>query len=58
MTTTAEDDRIRDGVHMAWWLPDYTAGRLEPGREGEVESHLLVCDACFAALVAIALSAP
>jgi anti-sigma factor RsiW len=38
---------------MAPWLDEYAAGSLESGCEEEVEAHLLVCDDCFAAYVAM-----
>ena len=38
---------------MAPWLDDYASGKLESACAQEFEAHLLVCDCCFAALVAL-----
>lgn len=38
-------------------LAEYAAGKLEPGCVQDVETHMLVCDACFAAYVALCLRA-
>ena len=50
---TSLDPQIRTKIHMAPWLDDYAAGKLESASEQELEAHLLVCDDCFAALVAM-----
>lgn len=34
-------------------LDDYASNRLESGSSQAVEAHLLVCDDCFAAYVAL-----
>jgi hypothetical protein len=44
-------------VHMESLLAEYAAGKLEPACVQDVETHMLVCDACFAAYVAICLRA-
>jgi len=44
--------------HFDSCLSDYTAGRLESALEREIEAHLLVCDRCFAALVAEVVIGP
>ena len=38
---------------MAHRLEEYAAGSLDSLREVDVESHLLVCESCFAAYVAL-----
>jgi hypothetical protein len=53
MTTIRHDPRPTTIVHMAPWLDDYASGRLNPEYEEALETHLLVCDACFAAYVAL-----
>ena len=40
-------------VHMAAQLDDYSSGRLDPSLAADLEAHLVVCDACFAAYVAL-----
>jgi hypothetical protein len=47
-------------VHAAPWLGDYAAGRLGSGLACEIGAHLLLCDVCFAALLAqeLGLSGP
>ena len=50
---TETDPLLRTPIHMAPWLDDFAAGRLETGCEQQVEAHLLVCDVCFAAYVAL-----
>jgi len=47
------DPLLRTPIHMAPWLDDYAAGRLEKASAEQVEAHLLVCDVCFAAYVAL-----
>jgi hypothetical protein len=47
------DPLLRTPIHMAPWLDDFAAGRLPSGSEQEIEAHLLVCDVCFAAYVAL-----
>jgi hypothetical protein len=42
-------------VHIAFWLADYAAGRLEPASDHRVETHLVTCEPCFAAYVAMLL---
>jgi anti-sigma factor RsiW len=53
MARTENDARTNVDVHMASCLEDYAAERLEPPRDEAVEAHLLVCDDCFAAYVAL-----
>jgi hypothetical protein len=48
-----ENPTLRTKVHMAPWLDEYAAGTLETACEQDVEAHLLVCDSCFAAYVAM-----
>jgi len=38
--------------HVDTWLADYTLGRLGSETDRAIESHLLICDRCFAALIA------
>ncbi len=38
---------------MAAQLDDYSNGRLDPSLTADLEAHLVVCDACFAAYVAL-----
>lgn len=38
---------------MAPWLDEYADRTLESACEQQLEAHLLVCDTCFAALVAV-----
>jgi len=38
--------------HVDAWLADYARARLGSVMDREIEAHLLVCDLCFAALVA------
>ncbi len=52
MVRTEHDPLPDADVHLAALLDDYAAGRLDSEREEDVEGHLLVCDACFAAYVA------
>jgi anti-sigma factor ChrR (cupin superfamily) len=40
-------------VHMADQLEDYANGGLDPSLAVDLEAHLVVCDACFAAYVAL-----
>ena len=40
-------------VHMTAQLDDYASGKLDPRLAEELEAHLVVCDACFAAYVAL-----
>jgi len=40
-------------VHVAPLLDDYAADRLETASSDALEAHMLVCDACFAAYVAL-----
>jgi anti-sigma factor RsiW len=44
---------ISTEVHVASLLDDYAADRLETASSRDLEAHLLVCDACFAAYVAL-----
>jgi len=53
MARTENDARTHADVHMASCLEDYAAERLAPPRDEVVEAHLLVCDDCFAAYVAL-----
>jgi hypothetical protein len=53
MAKTEHDPRTKTDLHMASHLEDFAADRLDPDLEQEVESHLLVCDDCFAAYVAL-----
>jgi hypothetical protein len=53
MPKTEHDPSPETEVHMAHRLEEYAAGSLDPAREVDVESHLLVCDTCFAAYVAL-----
>ena len=38
---------------MATLLDDYAADRLETASAEALEAHMLVCDACFAAYLAL-----
>ena len=40
-------------VHVASQLDDYSSGKLDPSLAADFEAHLVVCDACFAAYVAL-----
>jgi hypothetical protein len=40
-------------VHVAPLLDEYAADRLETASSDALEAHMLVCDACFAAYVAL-----
>jgi anti-sigma factor RsiW len=40
-------------IHMAVHLEPYAAGKLDPSLAAELEAHLVLCDACFAAYVAL-----
>lgn len=40
-------------VHTADQLDDYASGELDPSLAADLEAHLVVCDACFAAYVAL-----
>lgn len=40
-------------VHMADRLEHYASGKLDPSLAADLEAHLVVCDACFAAYVAL-----
>jgi hypothetical protein len=42
-------------VHMESLLDEYASGKLDPACVQDVETHMLVCDACFAAYVALCL---
>jgi anti-sigma factor RsiW len=53
MAKTEHDPRTKCDVHLASCLEDFAADRLDPARDDEVEAHLLVCDDCFAAYVAL-----
>jgi hypothetical protein len=53
MANTDHAARPRPDVHLASFLEDFAADRLEPPRDEDVEAHLLVCDDCFAAYVAL-----
>ncbi len=44
--------------HIQPYLADYAAGTLESRCLQELEAHVLVCDVCFAALVAQVLFGP
>jgi len=52
---TQADSRTRTEIHMGPWLEDYAAGTLRSACERQLEAHVLVCDNCFAALVALYL---
>lgn len=41
------------GAHVRHELAGYAARRLDSEAACRVEAHLLVCDACFAALVVL-----
>jgi hypothetical protein len=47
------EHRSRTEVHVAPLLDDYAADRLESASARELEAHMLVCDACFAAYMAL-----
>ena len=47
------EHRSRTEVHMAPLLDEYAADRLETASSDALEAHMLVCDACFAAYVAL-----
>lgn len=46
-TVAGADSHVRHELH------DYASRRLESAAACRVEAHLLVCDACFAALVVL-----
>jgi anti-sigma factor RsiW len=50
---TQDDCGSATEVHEADRLDDYASGKLDPSLAVELESHLVVCDACFAAYVAL-----
>jgi hypothetical protein len=43
-------------VHAASWIEDFAAGRLDPALDVEIQAHLVTCDACFAAYLALLFS--
>jgi hypothetical protein len=45
-------------AHIDALLDRYVLGRLGSGMDREIETHLLVCDRCFAALVAEVVIGP
>jgi len=53
LVKTPTDTQPNTRIHMAPWLDDYASGKLESACAQEFEAHLLVCDCCFAALVAL-----
>jgi putative zinc finger protein len=50
---TQDDCGSATEIHMAARLEDYASGKLDPSLTAELEAHLVVCDACFAAYVAL-----
>jgi hypothetical protein len=53
MARTEHDAHPKPDVHLASCLEDFAADRLDSAREEAVEAHLVVCDECFAAYVAL-----
>jgi len=53
MPKTDPSRRAEADIHLEQCLEDYAAGRLNSPREEQIEAHLLTCDACFAAYVAL-----
>jgi hypothetical protein len=50
---TQDDCGTAAEVHVAAQLDDYSSDKLDPSLAADLEAHLVVCDACFAAYVAL-----
>ena len=52
MTALAPSDPRSRRPHLAQWIDDYVADRLESESLQALEAHLVACDVCFAAYLA------